>query len=95
MKNPTLKARANLIKAQTQLEDSKLKSEKFKLKQEEKKEKKLSKLAKKYLTNKVTSKRLLKPSQSEVNIREHTPSPYVSRYFKDEMKQAQKEMFFS
>ena len=50
----------------------------------------VEKLAKK----KIKVKRIVKPSRITVQIREHTPLPYVSRFFKDEWEEAKKAMFF-
>lgn len=55
-----------------------------------KKKKTKTTLAKK----KIKVKKIIKPSRMTVQIRESTPAPYVSRFFKNEWEEAKKAMFF-
>lgn len=49
----------------------------------------------KQLKKRVKFKKVLKPSKTTFELKEHQPAEYVSRYFKDEMEEAEKSMFFS
>ena len=56
--------------------------------------KKKAKGLKTKLKAKVISKRILKPTKMTVRIKEHEPTPYVSRFFKNEWEEAKQSMFF-
>ena len=48
----------------------------------------------KITVKKMNPKRILKTGQVTVTIKEHKPAEYVSRFFKDEVEEAKKAMFF-
>lgn len=49
---------------------------------------------KSFLKRKTISKRVFRPSRVTYVVREQKPAPYVSRYFKDEVEEAKKALFF-
>ena len=51
-----------------------------------KKKDKLSKRILSKLSEKAVAKKILKPSKTTLTLEEYIPEPYVSRYFKDEIK---------
>ena len=58
-----------------------------------KKEKKLT--ISEGLSKKITSKKIMKPSkQLVIEIKESKPVEYVSRFFKDELEETKKSLFF-
>lgn len=52
------------------------------------------KKTKAFLERKVISRKILKKNKAVVTIKEHKPAEYVSRFFKDEMGEAKKGLFF-
>ena len=48
----------------------------------------------KALKKRVVSRKVFRPSQMVTRIKETQPAPYVSRYFKQELEDAKKSMFF-
>jgi len=56
--------------------------------------KKKKKTIKDILEKQIKSKRILKPSQMTIEIKQKTPEPYVPIYFKQEMEAAKKQMFY-
>jgi hypothetical protein len=46
------------------------------------------------LTSKISSKGILKPNKMTVTINERQPAEYTPIYFKNEVEQAKKSMFF-
>ncbi|HUW43884.1 MAG TPA: hypothetical protein VMV95_02915 [Bacillota bacterium] len=59
-----------------------------------KKKEKKAKGLKAKLKAKIILKRILKPTKMTVRIKEHEPTPYVSRFFKNEWEEAKQSMFF-
>ena len=52
-------------------------------------------ISKKQLSEKkIKVKKVLKPSKTTLVLKKHEPAPYVSRYFKDELSEAKRSMFF-
>lgn len=82
-----------ILKERVKLEKAQLKTAKFEEKRKEKKARKWAEV-KKQLSKRMKSKRVSKPSSVTVKIKESQPAEYVSRFFKDEIDEAKKSMFF-
>lgn len=50
---------------------------------------------KKFILRKVVVKKILRPSKATLVIKQHEPAEYRPIYFKQEMEDAKKSMFFS
>ncbi len=70
----------------------KVKKELKKLK--EKKSKKIDKKIDKFLKQKLTSRKILKPSQMTITIKQREIEPYKPIYMKDIIEQEKRSMFF-
>jgi len=90
-------AGAKVLAARTKQIKEELKASKFAAKQKEKSAKKWQELSK-TLSKKVVSKKILRPNKMSVHIREREIEPVLedaNRYFKGEMEDMKKQMFFS
>jgi hypothetical protein len=88
-----LKEGRKLLSEKVKLENAELKSKKFEVKQKEKGKKKFEKI-KKILSKRVLSRRILKPSQTTVVLKERETQPYQSVFFKNEWDETKRALFF-